>query len=320
MERLLGNERLMQGLRSAIGREKLSHSYLICGPEGSGKHTLARFLAAAMQCQAAPERRPCGQCLACRKVLDDVHPDLITVDEPARKIVGVELIRRAREDVYIRPNEGRRKIYLFPRAGDMNPSAQNALLKIIEEPPPYGAFLLLSENAERLLPTIRSRCVSLQMSPLDESEGLPALRRAFPKASEEALHAAWQRAGGFLGQAKTLLAKEDGLDPRTLRFAAAFAAHDRLALTELLVGMEKLKRDQLAPLLLEWEGLLCEAMRIRAGLPGAEQAAAVARVRTPGELLQIVRLLQRSGELLAGNVSPGAVCGVLCVELTAENG
>jgi len=162
MEALLGNERLKAGLAAAFAAGGLAHCYLIAGPAGSGKHTLARILAAAMECTEG-EKRPCGRCLQCRKVLDGVHPDVITVDDPARKIVPVELIRKYRADVYIKPNEGLRKVYLIPRAMDMNAAAQNALLKVIEEPPDYAAFLLLTDSAERLLPTIRSRVQTITM-------------------------------------------------------------------------------------------------------------------------------------------------------------
>ena len=300
MERLLGNERLKQSLSAAFAADRLSHSYLITGPEGSGKHTLARILAAAMQCTEG-DRRPCGVCLACRKVFDGVHPDVITVDDPEKKTVSVELIRRARTDLYIRPNEGRRKIYLIPRAGEMNASAQNALLKVMEEPPEYGAFLLLSDSAEKLLPTIRSRCVCLQMSPLDEAEALPALSQAFPGKDRAALRDAWQRSGGWYGQALDLLKAGQGLAPQTLAFAACFTKRDRLGLTELLVPMERWKRDQLIPVLQQWIVLLAEAMRLRSGLPGGSDAAVeLSRRRTNAEL---------------GNVGVGAVCGALQVWL-----
>ena len=309
---------LQQALASAFRRDRLSHSYLLCGPAGSGKHTLARILAAAMQCTEG-DRRPCGRCLACRKVFDGVHPDVVTVDDETHKGVGVEVIRRAREDLYLRPNEGRRKIYVLPRAMDMNLNAQNALLKILEEPPEYGAFLLLSDGPERLLPTIRSRCVPLQLSPLSEACCVAALRREFPDRPESELHAAWLRSGGYLGQAKELLQKAAALDERSERFAAAFAAGDRLALTELLVPMEKLKREQLSPLLREWIELLGSALSVRAGLPVPDPAAAaLAGGRTAAELADALRRLRQSCELLDGNVSPGAVCGALHAAFTSD--
>ena len=318
MDRLLGNERLKQSLRAAFAADRLSHSYLITGPEGSGKRTLARILAAAMQCTEG-SRRPCGKCLQCRKVFAGTHPDVITVDADAdKKLVTVDMVRRARSDVYIRPNEGRRKIYVFPRAMNMNPNAQNALLKVIEEPPEYAAFLLLTDSAERLLPTIRSRCAGLRMSPLTEEECLPALGEAFPERSREELRSAWLRAEGFYGRAAELLQAGEGLAPETQRFLDCFARRDRLGLTELLVAMEKMKRDRLIPLLQEWTEVLTNAVAVRSGRPGSTEAAArIGKQRSVREIMEAVRHLRRAGELAAGNVSVATICG--CLQVWLEN-
>ena len=173
---LLGNDTLKQRLAAVLSGGKLHHSYLLCGPVGSGKHTLAQLLCAAMECTAP--QKPCLRCPQCHKVLHGTHPDIITVDDPEKKQLPVKLIRETCADLYIRPNEGTKKIYLIPRAQDLNPQGQNALLKCMEEPPEYGVFLLLTDNAERLLPTVRSRCVELRLQPLPESVLLPALRAA----------------------------------------------------------------------------------------------------------------------------------------------
>lgn len=318
METLLGNARLQAGLAAAFASDRLSHCYLLAGPEGSGKHSLARILAAAMQCTAGV-KRPCGVCLQCRKVLDSVHPDVITVDEPEKKTVTVELIRKARADVFIKPNEGRRKIYIIPRAMDMNPAAQNALLKVIEEPPDYAAFLLLTDGAERVLPTIRSRSVTLHLAPLTDREGLAALAERCPDKSPDARAAAWARSEGWLGQALRLLEEGESLSPETQRFAACFARRDKLGLTELLVPLERQKRESLVPLLRQWIELLSQALAVRAGQPGRWEAAErVGRSRTSAECLKALRRLQQATELLQGNVSPGAVCGVLQVWLEVK--
>ena len=152
---LLGNEQLKNDLTISLQTGHISHCCLITGPEGSGKHTLARLLAAAILCQGRD--RPCLTCHPCRKVLEGLHPDFITVDDPEHKTVSVDVIRQARADIFVQPNESDRKIYLFPRAQDMGLPGQNALLKVLEEPPAYAVFLLLADNPEKLLPTVRSR-------------------------------------------------------------------------------------------------------------------------------------------------------------------
>ena len=247
---LLGNDTLKQRLSALQAKGKLTHSFLLTGPEGSGRHTLARILCAAMQC-TAPGERPCGVCPQCRKVLDGAHPDICIVDDPEKKTIPVKLVRDACTDLYIRPNEGQRKIYLFPRAQDLNQQGQNVLLKSIEEPPPYGTFLLLAEHAEQLLPTIRSRCAELQLGPVAQDEALPFLRQNAPDKPDGVLRAAYLRAGGFLGQALTLLQDAED-EPFVRQFAAAYAARDRMDMLRVLLPMEKYKREQLLPLLQQY--------------------------------------------------------------------
>lgn len=128
-----GNEGLKSRLSAAMNKGGLSHCYILEGPKGSGKKTLARLLAAAMECEHTGDR-PCGVCPACHKIFGGGHPDVITVDSDTAT-VPIRIIREMQTDAYIRPNEGRRKVYLIPRAQDMQLPAQNALLKLLEEPP-----------------------------------------------------------------------------------------------------------------------------------------------------------------------------------------
>ena len=309
-ETLLGNERLKENLRSSIGRGRISHFYLISGPQGSGKHTLAKLLAAAILCKGTD--RPCRSCPACRKVLGTGHPDYITVDDPEKKTVPVDLIRSARTDMYIRPNEADHKIYLFPRAQDMGIPGQNALLKVLEEPPSYGVFILLTDNPQALLPTVRSRCVELAMSALPEALLSRTLRQEFPQASEEAIGAATARSGGFLGQAKALLQEGTELPPQTLQFLKSYASRDTLGLIETLVPMEKWKRDQLIPVLQQWTGCLEGALVYRVtGQSTSPMAKELTVSRSSQELMEAISQLQTVTEYARGNVSPAAICGHL---------
>lgn len=310
---LIGNDALKQRLSASLSR--LSHCYLLSGPAGSGKRTLARLLAAAMQCTAA--RRPCGQCAQCRKVLSGVHPDVITVDDPEKKTVPVKLVRDACADLYIRPNEGAKKIYVFPRAQDLNAQGQNALLKCIEEPPAYGVFLLLAEHAEQLLPTIRSRCVELRLSPLPDDVLRKALTARFPDASPDAVRSAMLRSGGYLGQAIDLLTEGGALLPQTEAFAAAYAQADPGALLRVLAPMERLKREQLRPILLQWLELLSSAAAVRSGLPAiSPMCKTIADRRTDACLLSAVGAVQHAISLTDANVGTAHICGMLCVKLS----
>lgn len=311
----LGNDGLKNRLTAALAAGKTSHCYLISGPRGSGKHTLARLLAAALQCTSDGEK-PCRQCAQCRKVLADAHPDLVVVDDQEKKVVGVDLSRFAKTDLYIRPNEGKKKIYLFPRAQDMNIAAQNALLKVMEEPPDYGVFLLLADRAEGLLPTVRSRCEELTLSPVREGEAMPLLRREIPNAGEDDLRQAFQRSGGFVGQALELLRSGGARDERAEAIAAAYAAGDRLTLAGTLCKMEKLKREQLLPILQQTQALVAEALAAKARRQqAAGPAKALAEKKTAAVLLTVYRDLQQAMDAANANVGVGHVCGFLASRL-----
>ena len=310
-EGLLGNHRLKENLISSLSRGRISHFYLISGPEGSGKHTLARLLSAAMVCRE--ERKPCCRCAQCRKVLEGNHPDVITVEDPEHKTVAVKIVRQAREDIFIRPNEADRKVYIFPQ--ELGIEGQNALLKILEEPPSYGVFLLLTDNPEKLLPTVRSRCTELALQGLDERTLCSALSREFSEKAPEDLRAAAQRCGGWLGQARKLL-EDGGPAPQTESFVQAFANRDHLLLTQTLAPMEKWKRDQLVPMLDSWIELVEHALASRAGLPATSALErTLGAQRSSQELMNALRSLRKGRELALGNISPGAICGWLQWEL-----
>ena len=307
---LLGNQRIKDNLSGAISKGRISHFYLISGPYGAGKHTLARLLAAAILCRG--HDRPCLNCSHCRKVLGGNHPDFITIDDPEKKTVPVDLIRDARADMYIRPNEAEHKIYLFPRAQDMGIPGQNALLKVLEEPPSYGVFILLTDNPQKLLPTVRSRCTELAMTALPEALARRQLQQQFPQADPADIAAAVSRSGGYLGQAQAILEEGAALPPQTEEFLQSYAHRDTYGLTQVLVPMEKWKRDQLIPVLQQWAAFLEGALVSRSGIPTATpKAADINRGRSPQELNAAIAQLQKAIEYAHSNVSPAAVCGYL---------
>ena len=303
---LLGNEQLKTDLARSLQTGHISHCYLITGPQGSGKHTLARLLAAAILCQGRD--KPCGVCHPCRKVLEGGHPDFITWEDPDHQKIPVKLIRETfRPDVFIKPNESEHKIYMISQ--ELGLEGQNALLTILEEPPAYAVFLLLADNPQKLLPTVRSRCRELKLSALPRQLLEERLSRDFPQASREDLRRAAERSGGFLGQAKALLEEGLSLPPQTAAFVRAFAGGDALALTELLVPMEKWKRDALIPVLSGWLALLEEAL---AGYREISTLAGeIAARRTSPDIYRAIQALQKALTYAQGNVSPGAICGWL---------
>ena len=307
-ETLLGNERLKENLTGSLRRGHISHFYLISGPAGSGKHTLAKLLASAILC--GKNDAPCGTCTACRKVLDGNHPDFITVTDPDHKNIAVKIVREIRDDVFILPNESDHKIYLF--AQDLGIEGQNALLKVLEEPPKYGVFLLLTDNPEKILPTVRSRCTELNLHALNAETLRGALLRQFPDASAEDIEAAMMRSGGFLGQAQEILQSGEALSPQTVAFAEAFAGRSAMALAQVLAPMEKCKRDQLLDILSQWLEVLEGALAARSGMTAVSaQSRLLSGSRSSQELMDAIRHIQKASLYAQGNVSPAAICGWL---------
>lgn len=307
-EGLLGNRQLKENLSAAVNRGRISHFYLISGPAGSGKKTLSRLLSAAIHCKG--EQKPCLSCPACRKVMADTHPDLITVTDPEHKNVAVDIVRRVRDEMFVRPNESDRKIYVFPQA--LRDEGQNALLKVLEEPPSYGVFILHSENPESLLTTVRSRCTELKLLPLDNGTLHSALNREFPQADPDAVEGAVLRCGGYLGQARQILEDNLSMPPQVEQLVQAFAGRDVLLLTKTLVSMEDWKADRLMSVLLPFQDLLQQAILARSGIHAASKAAQeLAKTRDTRELNQAIECLKKTNEYLQGNISVATLCGWL---------
>ena len=307
-EGLLGNRQLKENLSAAINRGRISHFYLISGPVGAGKKTLSKLLSAAIHCKSP--QKPCLQCPACRKVMTDNHPDVITVTDPEHKNVSVKIVREIREDMFIRPNESDRKIYVFPQS--LGDEGQNALLKVLEEPPPYGVFILLSENPESLLITVRSRCTELKLLPLDAALLEQRLAKDFPDADGETVMAAAERSGGYLGQAKTILEENLSLPPQVEQLTNGFGNRDALLLTQTLIPMEEWKGDKLRQTLILVQNVFQQALLARAGMKAAtKNAQELAKLRNARELNEAIACLKKADLYLQGNVSPAAVCGWL---------
>lgn len=298
---LAGNERLKQQLSQREEGRGLSHAYLIAGPKGSGRHTLAKELAAAMVCTAPAGQRPCHKCPPCKKVLAGVHPDVNFISGGGEgKPIAVDQVRSLRSDAYVRPNEGQRKVYVLEGADQMNASAQNAMLKLLEDGPAYAVFFLLAENGSALLPTVRSRCETLELAPVSPAQAEEWLAKAFPGRTAEEIRRAALECQGILGRAAALLEggqEEDGLEETARSLSAALEGEDELALFEATQALDKLSREELTAVLDR------TLIQIGARLPGSQR---------PRRLLAAAELLRRLRDGADLNANPGQVAGWLC--------
>lgn len=166
---IIGHEEIIRHLKNAMQTGKVSHSYIFTGGAGSGKKLLATTFAMTLQCEQGGTE-PCQKCESCKKAIGKNHPDIIMVNHEKPGTITIDEIReQVIHDVAIKPYCSPHKIYIIPDAEMMTPQAQNALLKTIEEPPEYAVIMLLTKNADALLPTIQSRCVRLDLKVVDDS-------------------------------------------------------------------------------------------------------------------------------------------------------
>jgi DNA polymerase-3 subunit gamma/tau len=155
-DEVVGQEAVVRTLRNAIEREQVRQAYLFAGPRGTGKTSLARILAKALNCAYGPTTAPCGECNSCVSIAAGTSLDVIEMDAASQR--GIDDIREIRDRVILQPVEGRHKIYILDEAHQLTDAAFNALLKLIEEPPPHLVFVFCTTDLAKMLPTVRSRC------------------------------------------------------------------------------------------------------------------------------------------------------------------
>lgn len=231
-----GNDALKASLRTALNR-RFPQAVLLSGPQGSGTLEFAQAIAAALLCTGSAPH-PCGVCTSCLKLAHGTHPDFICLNEDDAEI-KVEHARSIRTEAAILPNDGNRKVFILHGAEHMNTSAQNALLKVLEEPPRYAFFLLTAKQPGLLLPTIRSRCTIYHLAPQSapladdpaQLEPVRAFMGALQKGDEYALLLA---AHGFSKLNKTVFRQAMNLLATALRDAALCPLHVAPLLPTLL--------------------------------------------------------------------------------------
>ncbi len=163
---IVGHEQIKEHMQAAIRDKKPFHAYLFQGEEGVGKEALARTFAAGLQCQSESADKPCKECVSCRQMESGNQPDAIWVTREKASLGVDEIREQLCNTMDIKPFSSPYKIYLVPEAEKMTEAAQNALLKTIEEPPEYGIVILMTSNISALLPTIQSRCLTMEFRPL----------------------------------------------------------------------------------------------------------------------------------------------------------
>ena len=204
---LSGNEKIKMNVGLDISEGMNSHAYIIEGPAGSGKKTLARLIAAAVSCDNrfdGNDSLPCGRCNNCSRIMKDISADVVWITPGDKASIGVDAVREIRQGLYVTPNDSGFRTYIITNAEKMTVQAQNALLLSLEEPPSFVMFLLLTEDSAKLLETIRSRAQTLRVELFDAPFTEKYVKEKVRAVSKERLDAAVSLSGGALGAAVEL--------------------------------------------------------------------------------------------------------------------
>ncbi len=265
-----GQERAISFLKKALDSNRLAHAYLFVGPEGVGRETTALSFFGRLVCE---NKIFCESCLPCRKFKKGLHPD-VEILTPQGKSIKIEQIRALEAKLYFKPLEYEKRLILIPQAEAMTREAANALLKSLEEPPPYTLFVLLSQTTEALLPTIVSRCQIVRFKPLSFQVLKGLLEKRFEKLPEEAEGLAIL-AEGSLGRALRLA--EKGLLEELFRLAKALSEGRPSQLVALAEVIPALKEDQV----LFWELVLLWLRRAHLSYLGLAEYPSLLPPRPP---------------------------------------
>ena len=296
---------------AACANGRFPHAALLEGPKGCGKKTFARLMAAALLCQG--EEPPCGVCGPCRKIRGNIHPDVLLYgEEGGARSFHIDVIRELKLSAYVAPNESPYKVYILCDVQNMTIQAQNALLKIIEEPPAHCVFLLTCENRSLLLPTILSRVQVIPIEPLPEGTLEEALRNRRPGHTEEEYHQAVQGAAGSLGAAlETLEAgEEQSLFSKARELLLMAQGQGEFALLAKLCAYER-DREGFLKLLEGMKSQVSDALLASQCQNGAENPTKL----TALQLLRIADIIEETARQAAQNGNMTLLTTAFCSRL-----
>ncbi len=328
---MLGHEWAVHMLQEHIAQTKLRHAYLITGPEGVGKRTLALRLAQAVNCtQPLSPAEPCGVCADCRSLAKMQHPDLsIVQSEQVGGTLKVDQIRELQHILSLTPYQARFRVALLLRFEEAHPSASNALLKTLEEPGPQVILILTADSPESLLPTIVSRCEVLRLSPLSLEKVSQALQERWGLEPEKARLLA-HLSGGRPGEAVRLMQlpelqeqRQTWLNDQTQLLSSNRV--DRFAYADTLTkDKEKETTRQVLQIWLSyWRDVMMRAAGATAPLINLDRAEEIDRIAGQISLIvarQAVSGIERAISLLDTNVNARLAVEVLMLDLPRLEG
>ncbi|MBO5745585.1 MAG: hypothetical protein J6S13_00660 [Clostridia bacterium] len=306
LDTFAGNKEIKETIEACVSSGRFPHAFIIEGEKGSGRHTLARIITAAALCE--DEKAPCGRCRICDLVMRDGHSDVLTY-RPDGATFKIDSVREIRDNAFVMPIEAKRKVNILIDCDKMNEPAQNAFLKVLEEPPEFMVFILICQNAQGLLTTVRSRCVTLSVKNPDRTEAADYI--ALKTGRNEAdINEALENSHGNIGKAMDILSGEAAEAVlAAAEFLRALKKRDRF---EALKCMYRFEKDRLG-----FTAFLTE-LRLLAQREAQKCATKKGSV-SPSTVAKLLELIERTeleyrrhiGQPLSVPLTAAAICAEL---------
>lgn len=322
LDSFAGNTQVKQTLAGMTAQGRMGHAILLEGEPGLGKKTLARLIAAAVLCNH-PTDKPCLTCAHCRKVLAGFHPDVTEIaGGTSARSFHIDHIRNLRKDAYLLPNEGARRIFILSGADTMTVQAQNALLKILEEPPDTVMIILTASSKERMLSTILSRVTSLALAPVPaDSEGIRVILKHHPEVSEQTAKQSLIRSNGNIGSALVLLGGKAADEEADLisGFCQALLSPNEIDLLKLTAKFEN-KKELFSSFLGVLPAFFRDAVALQNGadvlLSETEpQARVLSSKLTAGRLLNLMDICEQLSRAIDQNANHTLLITRFCARM-----
>lgn len=316
IKKLIANENAYNTLAAYISGGRLPHAILIEGSSGSGRSTFARQIAQGALCSGEINLRPCGVCRDCTKVHSSIHPDFITYEgSGGSRSFHIDTVRELRSQAFVKPNEAEAKILLLEDVQNMTVQAQNALLKIIEQPPNGVYFILTCENRAALLVTVLSRVTVIELAVPSVEQCEEHILEISPDADKQQVSHVAEIAGGNIGKALNLMENSDDIGKRQVASDILYnmcvgSEHDAL------VALSAYERDRqgMAVLLQQMSGILSGQM-VKAGMKTADDKDKISLITNRIDSLRLMKILdiiEDTAHALSQNVSGLLIVTSLC--------
>ncbi len=317
----IGHHKAVVSLARAMATDSVAHSYLIVGPRGIGKMTLALDVARMVNCTG--KSPPCGACGQCRRITNELHADvqIIGLEQASEgngrtsTAIGIQQIREAQREASLKPYEGRSRVFIIDGVELLTEEASNSLLKVLEEPPDQVMFVLLATDMDSVLTTIASRCRMLELRPLPASIIVDELSKRFT-ADQELVNEVAQLSGGKLGWAIRVIEAPEVLESRSKQLDQVVAISqatlaDRFDYAAALAGQFARDREHVIQQLQLWLQWWRDALIVREGvsdfvtnLSRADTLHQIAEVMSSAQIADIIQRAEETIDLLERNVNP----------------